>query len=318
MGRLKFSVKPNLKINEFKNLIAKFKKNKNYKIKNIKWDYYTNPFGKSKFFIAKYDNLIVGMLVCFKQIYINRDRKFIGYRIQDVITDTKIIRNLIKNNKNFISKNKKGIFENLILKLNDYLKKKSMINLGFANHLAFPYWRRNFWKEISNFPTFEKKLIAKESFNLGFKKINKFNVKHEQIFLNNLSNKIDIFWSSKYLNWRYIKNPRSNYYAYEFFYQRKLIGYTVLKEYSSDQEKIGHICQIISIPKFKKEIISFANNFFLKKKILKMSQWSSNYNLMKETRFIKNFSENKKIVYFGKLKLKKLDFDINMGFSDIY
>ena len=318
MGRLKFSVKPNLKINEFKNLIAKFKKNKNYKIKNIKWDYYTNPFGKSKFFIAKYDNLIVGMLVCFKQIYINRERKFIGYRIQDVITDTKIIRNLIKNDKNFISKNKKGIFENLILKLNNYLKEKSMINLGFANHLAFPYWRRNFWKELSNFPTFEKKLVTKESFNLEFKKINKFNVKHEQIFLNNLSNKIDIFWSSKYLNWRYIKNPRSNYYAYEFFYQRKLIGYTVLKEYSSDQGKIGHICQIISVPKFKKEIISFANNFFLKKKILKMSQWSSNYNLMRETCFIKNFSENKKIVYFGKLKLKKLDFDINMGFSDIY
>ena len=27
---------------------------------------------------------------------------------------------------------------------------------------------------------------------------------------------------------------------------------------------------------------------------------------------------NKKIVYFGKLKLDKLNFDINMGFSDIY
>ena len=49
-----------------------------------------------------------------------------------------------------------------------------------------------------------------------------------------------------------------------------------------------------------------------------MSQWSSNYDLMKKTNFIKNFTENKKIVYFGKLKLNKLNFDINMGFSDIY
>ena len=39
---------------------------------------------------------------------------------------------------------------------------------------------------------------------------------------------------------------------------------------------------------------------------------------MKKTNFIKNFTENKKIVYFGKLKLNKLKFDINMGFSDIY
>ncbi len=318
MDRLKFSVKPNLKVKEIKNLVVKFKKNKNYKLKNINWDYFTNPFGKSKFFIAKYDSLIVGMIVCFKQIYINQDKKFIGYRIQDVVTDTKIIKTLIRNNKNFMSKNKKGIFENLIIRLNDYLKKKSEINLGFANHIAFPYWKRNFWKDLSNFPIFEKKLSEKKSFNLKFKKIKKFSIRHELIFLNNLSKKIDIFWTSKYLNWRYIKNPRSNYYIYEFFYQSKLIGFTVLKEYLSDEEKIGHICQLISIPKFKKEIISFANNFFLNKNIFKISQWSSDNNLMRKTNFIKKFPENKKIVYFGKLKLDKQNFDINMGFSDIY
>ena len=101
-------------------------------------------------------------------------------------------------------------------------------------------------------------------------------------------------------------------------YQKKLIGYAILKEYLSDKEKIGHICQIISIPKFKKEIISFANNFFLNKNIFRISQWSSDHNLMKKTNFIKNFTENRKIVYFGKLKLDKQNFDINMGFSDIY
>ena len=124
MDRLKFTIKPNLRIKEFKNLIVKFKKNKNYKVKNIKWDYFSNPFGKSKFFIAKYNNLTIGMIVCFKQIYINQNKKFIGYRIQDVVTDTKMIRSLIRNNKNFLPKNNKGIFENLIIKLNDYLKKK--------------------------------------------------------------------------------------------------------------------------------------------------------------------------------------------------
>ena len=44
------------------------------------------------------------MIVCFKQIYINQDKKFAGYRIQDVITDTRMIRNLIRNNKNFFQK----------------------------------------------------------------------------------------------------------------------------------------------------------------------------------------------------------------------
>ncbi len=318
MDSLKFHLKLNLEIKELKNIVIKFKKNKNYKIKNIKWDYFSNPFGKSKFFIAKYDDLIIGMIVCFKQIYINQDKKFAGYRIQDVITDTRMIRNLIRNNKNFFSKNKKGIFENLIIKLNDFLKEKSKINLGFANHLAFPYWKRNFWKEFSDFPVFEKQITEKKTFNLKFKKIKKFNFKHEKIFLDNLNKKINIFWSSKYLNWRYIKNPRSNYYTYEFYSEKKLVGYAVLKLYISNIEKVGHICQIISIPRFKDEITSFANNFFLNRKISKMSQWSSNYDLMKKTGFIKNFPENKKIVYFGKLKSDQINFDINMGFSDIY
>ena len=318
MDSLKFHIKLNLEINELKNIVIKFKKNKDYKIKNIKWDYFSNPFGKSKFFIAKYDNLIIGMIVCFKQIYINKDKKFVGYRIQDVITDTKMIRNLIRNNKNFFSKNKKGIFENLIIKLNDFLKEKSKINLGFANHLAFPYWKRNLWEDLSDFPIFEKQIIKKEIFNLEFKKIKKFNFKHEKIFLDSLNKKINVFWSSKYLNWRYVKNPRSSYYIYEFFNEKKLVGYTILKLYISNKEKVGHICQIISIPGFKEEITSFANNFFLNKKISKMSQWSLNHDLMKKTGFIKNFPENKKIVYFGKLKLDKSNFDINMGFSDIY
>ena len=45
--------------------------------------------------------MIIGMIVCFKQILYNRDGKFIGYRIQDVVTDTKMIRNLIRNIKKF-------------------------------------------------------------------------------------------------------------------------------------------------------------------------------------------------------------------------
>ena len=172
--------------------------------------------------------------------------------------------------------------------------KKSEITLGLPIILHY-HTEKKFLKDLSNFPIFWEKNRYKKNFNLKFKKINKFDIKHEKIFLDNLSKKIDIFWTSKYLNWRYIKNPRSNYYIYEFFYQKKLIGYTVLKEYLSDQEKIGHICQIISIPKFKKEIISFANNFFLKKKIFKMSQWSSNYDLMKKTGFIKILQKIKKL-----------------------
>lgn len=318
MDGLKFNIEPKLNIKKIKKIILKFKKNKNYNEKNVKWDYFSNPFGKSKFFVAKYNNLIIGLIVCFKQVFINNTGKFNGYRIQDVITDTSVIKYLIKNKKKLLTENNKGIFENLILKLNKFLIKKSEINLGFANHLAFPYWKRNNWKELSNFPLYEKNLKFIDNFNLEYKEIKKFNKKHEKIFLENLDKKIDIYWSSKYLNWRYVKNPRSNYFNYEFFYKKKLIGYIVLKEYLSDQKKIGHICQIIAEKKFKEEIIRFANNFFVKKKIFKLSLWSNDSSLMKKTKFNKNFPIDKKIVYFGLINFKKLKLHINMGFSDIY
>ena len=318
MNRLKFTIETNINIKKIKNIILKFKKNNNFNKKKIYWDYFSNPFGKTKFFLAKHDDLILGMLVCYKQIYINNKKKFKGYRIQDVITDRELIKKLIKNGKSLSTKNKKGIFDNLILKLNNFIKKNSEINLGFANHLAFPYWVRNNWQEISLFPLFEKKLKTIENFSLKYNKIKKFDLTHEKLFLKSLNNKINIFWNKKYLNWRYINNPRSKYNAYEFFLKKKLIGYVVLKEYTSDKEKIGHICQIVAKTKYKKDIIKFSNNFFLKKEISKLSLWCSEYNLMKNIGFKKEFPLNKKIVYSGKLNSKKLNFDINMGFSDIY
>ena len=45
---------------------------------------------------------------------------------------------------------------------------------------------------------FEKKLVGKESFNLEFKKINKFNFRHEQIFLNNQHHKYKYQYDDKY------------------------------------------------------------------------------------------------------------------------
>ena len=90
------------------------------------------------------------------------------------------------------------------------------------------------------------------------------------------------------------------------------------KKYYGSNETLKERVVEGSETNYKREIIKFVNNFFLKKKIFKLSIWSSEYILMKNIGFKKEFPNNKKIVYSGKLNLKKHDFDINMGFSDIY
>ncbi len=317
MGKLTFSEKSNLKLNIVKNLIKKFKKNKIINKKNFLWDYISNPFGSSKFIIAKYDNLILGMIVCFPQVFINNKKKFSGYRIQDVITDVITIKKLIKQGVDVKKKNK-GIFENLIFVLNNFLKKNSEINLGFANHIAVPYWRRNNWDVLMNFPLYEKKLSAKKNLNLKFKQIYKFNKKHENCFIENLTDKIDIFWNKKYSNWRYFKNPRAKYDVYEAYDKKKLVGYVVLKIFSQKNEKTGHICQIVSVPNLQKELINFSNNFFVKNKCFKMNMWSTNAKILNKLKFKENFPESKKIVFKSSDIKKKYKFNFSMGFSDTY
>jgi len=317
MGKLTFSEKSNLKLNIVKNLIKKFKKNKIINKKNFLWDYISNPFGSSKFIIAKYDNLILGMIVCFPQVFINNKKKFSGYRIQDVITDVITIKKLIKQGVD-VKKNNKGIFENLIFVLNNFLKKNSEINLGFANHIAVPYWRRNNWDVLMNFPLYEKKLSAKKNLNLKFKQIYKFNKKHENCFIENLTDKIDIFWNKKYSNWRYFKNPRAKYDVYEAYDKKKIVGYVVLKIFSKKNEKTGHICQIVSKPNLQKELINFSNNFFVDNRCNKMNIWSINEKNLYKLKFQENFPEYKKIVFKSSSLKKKYKFDFSMGFSDTY
>ena len=141
-----------------KNLISKFKKNIPFNSKFIDWEYFLNPFGNVKIFLAIYNNVAIGMLAAIPLKFINNTKIFNGYRIQDVITDVDFIRNEIKMGNKIPKNNGVGIFPNLILELNEYLDINSEINIGFANKNALPYWERNNWQAISEFPLINKEL----------------------------------------------------------------------------------------------------------------------------------------------------------------
>jgi len=125
------------------NLISKFKKNIPFNSKFINWEYFLNPFGNAKIFLAIFNNVAIGMLAAIPLKFINNKKIFNGYRIQDVITDVDYIRNEIKMGNKIPKNNGVGIFSNLILELNEYLNINSEVNIGFANKNALPYWERN-------------------------------------------------------------------------------------------------------------------------------------------------------------------------------
>jgi len=312
-----------LKDNEFelsKNLISKFKKNIPFNLKSIDWEYFLNPFGKTKIFLALYENNPVGMLAAIPLKFVNNEKIFNGFRIQDVITDIDFIRNQIKIGNKIPKKNGVGIFSNLILKLNEYLEVNSEINIGFANKNALPYWVRNNWQAISEFPLVNKELDKDYNFLCKYNEIKEFNNTHEKIFEENISNNIDIMWTKEFSNWRYFLNPRSIYKVFEIKSENNLEGYVVLKEYIQDKKKIGHICQIVCKKHLFEDVIKFSINFFFNRSIKTLSMWCMNDDslLINKFGFKKELIKDSKFIYKGKKKLFKSDWNISMSYSDIY
>ena len=79
-------------------LISKFKKNFNFNKKSLKWEYFLNPFGKAKIFVAEYKNEFIGMTVCIPLKFQNNTKTYNGFRVQDAITDINFIRREITYN----------------------------------------------------------------------------------------------------------------------------------------------------------------------------------------------------------------------------
>ena len=312
-----------LKDNEFnlsKKLIKKFKKNTPFNHKFIEWEYFLNPFGKAKIFLAIYKNQAIGMLVAIPLKFLDSKKIFNGFRIQDVITDVDFLRSQIKEGNTIPKNNGVGIFSNLIFLLNNHLNLNSEINIGFANKNALPYWERNNWQGISEFPLIDKKIDQNYDFICKYLKIKKFNNEHEKIFKENISNNVDIMWTKEFSNWRYFLNPRSKYIVFEIQSGEKIKGYVVLKEYKNDNQKIGHICQLVGDKSLTEDAIKFSMNFFFKKSVKSLSMWkmSNDEFYIDKLKFKKKFVDKNKFIYMGKKKIIKSKWNISMGYSDIY
>ncbi len=312
-----------LKDSEFKiskTLIKKFKKNIPFNSKLVRWEYMLNPFGKAKIFLAMDKKKAIGIVVATPLKFLYKKKIFKGFRIQDVFTDISYIRKQIKIGKKIQKTNKVGIFSNLILIINKYLKLKSKVNIGFANKNALPYWERNNWKGLTEFPLINKKLKKNYKFKCIYSEIKTFKSIHEKIFKKNISNSIDIFWTKEFSNWRYFLNPRSKYKVFNIEYKNNIEGYVVLKEYIEKEQRIGHICQLVCNKSLSEDVINFCMNYFFDRSFENLSMWRIN-NLKFYTDklgFTKKFVEDNKFIYMGNFLLNKSDWNLSMSYSDVY
>ena len=302
-------------------LLLKYYKNFGLSNKSIEWEYYLNPFGKAKIFIAEYKNEHIGLIVNIPLKFQNNTGTYNGFRVQDLITDTNLIRKQIRLGFKIPKKNGLGICSNLMKINNDFLDKKTDFGIGFPNEKSLHFFEKTQWESLFNIPLYIKETNSENNFKLKYSVINKFETIHEEMWEKNIGNKLDIVSSKEYLNWRYFLNPKSKYKIFEIKDGQKNIGYLILKSHLLENNiMIGHICQFACEDQYTEDVINFTINYFSSLSIKQFSIWT----IKDESFFLKNlgfkkvFLKNRKFIYRGNKKLKKKDWNLSMSYSDVY
>ena len=137
-----------LKQKEFENclnLISKLRKNYNFNKNFIEWDYYLNPFGKPKIFVAEYKKQFIGISICTPLKFQDNNKIYSGFRIQDLLTNINFLRKEIRAGKKIPRREGVGILPNLLKLTNNFLDENSEINIGFPNEKSLPYFEKKKW-----------------------------------------------------------------------------------------------------------------------------------------------------------------------------
>ncbi len=288
-------------------LYKKFYPTDGWSLKTIEWEYFNNPFGKAKVFLALSGDKLVGITTSIPIITQMQNDIFSGYRTQNVLTD--------------INYRGQGIFYRLLSNNNNYLDRFTDINISFPNEKSLPFFVKTNWSSVCKIPLFEKNIKKIEKITLKYSLISEFKNIHKDLWENNLLNKIDIMCSKKYLNWRFILNPKSEYKVFEITNRFKPIGFIVLKKYTATGNiKIGHVVKLSCPKSFISDAINFANNYFYNLSIKKFNIWlinSSNI-LLNNLNFKKKPLEDRFFIYRSSNKISSKKWNLSMSFSDVY
>jgi hypothetical protein len=197
------------------------------------------------------------------------------------------------------------------------------------------------WHEIRNIPTLIMRPENLKHPDLSHTKykveaINYFDASFDDLWerlRNEFANHFRYFVvrDSKYLNWRYVDNPK---YQYKIFIIREsdsCLGYAITKFYSGEEQLIGDIVDIFCV--FDKEVfLSLVEGSisYLSQNASQICCWMNEtcqfYKYLKEV----GFTEGSFLTHFGVIPLKALEveaqghlFDysnwyITMGDSDVY
>jgi hypothetical protein len=201
----------------------------------FRWQYYENPSGAAKVWVARESGKIVASYIAIPHRVYANGRVGIGWRVQNVVT--------------LAEHRGQGLYHKLAaLAAQELFTGDHPLNFTFPNERSKNGFIRTGWKAAFRLPLKTKALRdSPPSANLSavVKPLTRFDADSESIweaYRNRLGFAVER--SSSYLNWRYFSNPKSEYSSFRLD-SRTNAAIMIVKFYArEDGTRCSHLCDL--------------------------------------------------------------------------
>jgi hypothetical protein len=288
----------------------------------MQWQYFDNPAGKVKNWIAKHNGNIVANVSAIPHKLLANGKLETSWRVQDVITHPEY-RGM-------------GLYTQLANCVDYFLKKEQFsINFTFPNENSHQGFIKRNWLNPNRIPLWVNNTIQSikpKISNLTVEPIGVFTQKDEEIW-KNFCNKITfaVDRNLHYLNWRYMQNPKGGYSAFRLSTANKS-AICILKTFvNSEGTKYSHLIDYFYESGFEniEDILSFYINFSIENNVKTASTWIPPQSPIAKYLNKNGFEMNLALTRWHVLNLNSVEIDekeishmgnwhISMGDSDVF
>jgi hypothetical protein len=219
----------------------------------MKWLYFENPAGEAKVWICLDGKKLVGSVTALPHVLWLHDRKAVGYRVQDVLTDP-----------NYRGR---SIYRKLSEACYAFLDEdETATHFTFPNEKSDRVFRTSGWSAVGEIPLWRTSPPKQKGSCVlpeGCRQLSVFSTAEENVWDSmRREGVIGIDRNVAFLNWKYFGNPRAEYLCYRMDRKESNVVFILKKFHSETGDIFLHVCDLF-YSRFHKDVLKDIFSFIL-------------------------------------------------------
>lgn len=201
----------------------------------MQWQYFDNPAGEAKAWICFDGKKPVGSVTALPHVVWVHDRKAVGYRVQDVLTDPdyrgrSIYRRLSEACYAFLDDD------------------ETATHFTFPNEKSDRVFRTSGWSPVGEIPLWTARPVEREGdgvLSVGCRLLDTFSALEEDVWASwRRARFLGIDKNVAFLNWKYFGNPHAEYQCYRMDRAQSSAVFILKKFHLEAGNTLFHLCDL--------------------------------------------------------------------------